>query len=353
MAVDPDIRIARTPSSRIYRDPTRHARLIEQVLIRSWQLAPDPPTASRTAVPFDLLPGSVDEPLVLTWDDGALRALSNVCTHRGAVMVTEPCRVRRLRCPYHGRRFGLDGRVASAPGFDDLPDFPGPADHLPSVEVGRFGPWAMVSLDPHVPLEVLVGPLRERLGFFLDGDLVPDGGRDYTFDSNWQPWVENYLEGFHIPYVHPGLTDALDTTAYRTEIFDWCNLQIGVAADGVPCFDLPPGHPDHGQRIAGYYAWLFPNTMINVYPWGVSLNLVYPLGPDRTRVCYRFFTADPALRAGSAGDDLHGVELEDQAVVALAHRGLRSRLYQGGRYAPAHERCVHHFHRLLDGLLPE
>jgi choline monooxygenase len=112
-------------------------------------------------------------------------------------------------------------------------------------------------------------------------------------------------------------------------------------------FDLPAGAPDHGRRIAAYYVWLFPATMINVYPWGLSVNAVRPLAVDRTRISYLTYVWDPERLDRGAGSGLDRVEREDEAVVESVQRGVRSRLYDRGRYSPARETGVHHFHRLL------
>ena len=103
----------------------------------------------------------------------------------------------------------------------------------------------------------------------------------------------------------------------------------------------------HGLRLAAYYGWLFPNLMLNVYPWGLSVNVVEPVSPSHTRVHFRSYVADPSRLAEGAGGALDAVELEDEAAVLSVQRGLRSRLYRQGRYAPHHEQGVHHFHRLL------
>ena len=87
--------------------------------------------------------------------------------------------------------------------------------------------------------------------------------------------------------------------------------------------------------------------MLNFYPWGLSLNLVQPLAPDRTRVSFRGYVLDADRLGSGAGAALDQVELEDEAAVESVQRGLRSRLYRSGRYSPSHERGVHHFHRLL------
>jgi len=191
--------------------------------------------------------------------------------------------------------------------------------------------------------------MRERINWFPVNDckLDPSRSRDYLVQANWALYCENYLEGFHIPFVHSGLSDALDYGAYRTELFRHSSVQIGIARDGGDALEPPRGSPEHGQRIAGYYFWLFPNTMFNVYPWGISINVVKPLAVDRTRVSFLTYVCDPAKLDRGAGAGLDRVEREDEAIVEAVQRGVRSRLYDRGRYSPARETGTHHFHGLL------
>ena len=160
-------------------------------------------------------------------------------------------------------------------------------------------------------------------------------------------YVENYLEGFHVPFVHADLNQLIDYGSYSSELFRYANLQLALARDGEAAFDLPPQSPDHGQRVAAYYFWVFPNLMLNFYPWGLSLNLVQPQGVARTRVAFRAYVWDASRLDSGAGGALHQVEMEDEAVVQAVQRGVRSRWYRGGRYSPTREQGVHHFHRLL------
>ena len=160
-------------------------------------------------------------------------------------------------------------------------------------------------------------------------------------------YVDNYLEGFHIPFVHGDLHQVLDYDAYRTELFDGGVLQIGIANDGESSFDLPEGHPDFGQKIAAYYYWLFPGLMLNFYPWGLSVNLVIPEAVDRTRIVYHGFVGDSSMLGKGAGGDLDKVEAEDQFVVEGCQKGVSSLAYDRGRYSPTKETGVHHFHRIL------
>jgi choline monooxygenase len=91
--------------------------------------------------------------------------------------------------------------------------------------------------------------------------------------------------------------------------------------------------------------------MVNVYPWGMSVNLVIPLAPGRTRVLFRSYVADASRLGQGAGAALDTVELEDEAAVLSVQQGIRSRLYRHGRYSVTHERGTHHFHRLVAAAL--
>jgi choline monooxygenase len=350
--VEPDIRAAATPPRELYGDPVWFDAICERILARTWHVVArlDEVAQPESALPVTLLPGALDEPVVLTRDGaGALHALANVCTHRGNVVATEAGRARTLRCGYHGRTFRLDGSMLAAPGFEGATSFPSAADALRRFGLGTFGPLAFVAARPATSFDALVRPLAERLAFFPWNALRRDaeGSRDYEIDANWALYVDNYLEGFHVPFVHGGLAKTLDEDAYATELSDEGVLQVGFVAPGEPAFALPAGHRDYDRRVGAYWAWLFPATMLNLYPWGLSVNVVQPLGPSRTRVRYLTLVADASLRGKGAGGDLHRVEMEDQGVVLGVQRGMRSRLARPGRYAPGHERGVHHFHTLL------
>lgn len=335
-----------------YADPGHFAEQRERVLARAWHFGGDARDLQtpKSVRPFTLLEQCLDEPLVWVRTAGnELHCLSNVCTHRGNVIAAEAGVRDVLTCRYHGRCFDLDGSVRAAPGFEGVAGFPGPGDRLPRVPHAQLQRLLFVALDPLRSFESLLDGVAARLPGLRFDDLQLDASasRDYFVPAHWALYVDNYLEGMHIPYVHPELNRALEVSNYRVELLPHAVLQVGIAAAGEPAFDLPAGHPDHGQRIGGYYLWLYPTTMLNLYPWGVSLNVIQPLGPDRTRVRYLIYVRDPALRGRGAGEDLHRVELQDEAVVGQVQRGVRSRLYDRGRYAPGIEDGVAHFHRLL------
>ncbi len=353
LSIDPDIRRAHTLPGAVYHEPAYYALQKERVFARSWQLVTGAERVKAPGhyLPFTLLDGCLDEPLVLTCaEDGGVRCLSNVCTHRGTLVAEGEGHAHTLRCRYHGRRFGLDGRCTFMPEFEEVEGFPSPADDLRRLPLERWGPLAFTALDPAMPFDAWIGPVRERVGFLPLEEFVldPATSRDYLIRANWALYCDNYLEEFHIPYIHGGsLGDKLDYASYRTELFDFCNLQLGTTKNRDDAFRLPTGHPDDGTLVAAYYWWLFPNLMLNFYPWGLSVNVVQPLAPDRTRVSFLSYVWDERRRGEGAGADLHRVEMEDEEVVEAVQRGVRSRIYSRGRYSPRREVGTHHFHRLL------
>lgn len=360
--VDPDICRARTIDPRVFGDAVVHRALLHGIFARSWQLLRlgEPASdAGTTATGFTLLPGGLDEPLVWTRERAASeavapreRVLSNVCTHRANLIVDEPRegarghRGRELVCGYHGRRFGLDGRFRSMPDFEEALDFPCERDHLAELELERLGPLRFTRLARGLSFDVWSAPLAALLREFEGEELVfaPERTRDYDVAANWALYVENYLEGFHVPFVHKGLDVVLDPGAYRTELFAHAVRQVGIARPGS---HGPTMRRANEANVAGDYLWLWPNLMVNAYPWGISINLVEPTSPTTCRVRYLTWIARPELMDRGAGAGLDTVEHEDEAVVERVQRGVRARLYPRGRFSPTREQGPHWFERLL------
>ncbi|APV50016.1 choline monooxygenase [Betaproteobacteria bacterium GR16-43] len=350
--VEADIASAATLDARFYNDETAFHALGERVFARTWQWIGEAADVREpgSLSPRELRAGALVEPLLLSRDAGGkLRCLSNVCTHRGNILVGAPCRAKEIRCGYHSRRFDLAGRMTFMPEFQDAKNFPSASDNLPQVPFAEWLGHAFASIDPVAPLEAFVGDVAKYVGWMGVERFAFDAvhSRDYELDASWALYVENYLEGFHIPFVHHGLNEVVDYGSYSSTLFRYANLQRALAKGSEPAFDLPPGSPEHGQRVAAYYFFVFPNLMLNFYPWGLSLNLVQPRGLEATTIAFRSYVWDASKLGAGAGSELDRVEYEDEAVVRAVSRGVRSRFYRHGRYSPTRERGVHHFHRLL------
>jgi choline monooxygenase len=350
--VEADIRKASTLPAEFYTSGEYFKASADKIFVPAWHLLADTDELRQTGslLPKTLLPGFLDEPILFSRDKGnRIHCLSNVCTHRGNLLAEHACTDTQIRCKYHGRRFELSGKFKHMPEFEDAAEFPSEKDHLPVIPHGEWGRFLFASIAPSAALDDMIGEMKRRL-FFLplaEFKLAPEHSRDYLVRCNWALYCENYLEGFHIPFIHESLHAVLDYNSYSTELYRYSSLQLGLARGGQPVFNIPKESPDHGKEVAAYYYWIFPNMMFNFYPWGLSLNIVKPMGPSLTKVSFITYIYDPALFAQGAADMLDKVEREDEAVVENVQRGIRSRLYHNGRYSPSRETGTHHFHRLI------
>ena len=350
--VHPDIAQAKTISTDFYLDPQFFRQSKEKIFSKTWHLVGDADQVKEKGwvTPVNLLEDFLNEPLLLSNDkEGVLHCLSNVCTHRGNLVVDKPCKLNDLRCKYHGRRFGLDGKFASMPEFKEVKNFPTEADNLINLPLYKWGKLLFASLGRELPSELFFKDMAERVAWMPVHDFVfhPELSKDYLIDAHWALYCENFLEGFHIPFVHAGLNAAIDYNNYSVELFRYSSLQVGIGKKDGLNFDLPKSSPDYGKDVAGYYFWVFPNMMFNFYPWGLSVNIIKPITHKKTKVSFLSFVWDESKLRLGAGADLHKVELEDEEIVQNVQRGIRSRFYNHGRYSATRETGTHHFHRLI------
>lgn len=350
--IDPDIKKAETLPADFYRSQEVFEKVRENVFARSWQFVGDNTLLpfEKYAYPFWFMEHFIDEPCVLVKQvDQSVRCLSNVCTHRGNLVVQQAGKQRKLSCMYHGRRFDLDGSFEHMPEFGEAQNFPRTCEGLHNFPLEQWGQFLFTALDPAFDFKKVLDKMNERVGFLPLNDfkLERSLSRDYLVNANWALYCDNYLEGFHIPFVHPDLNESLDYGEYKTEIYDHMSLQIGYADSGVECFDFPASHPDYGKDVAAYYYWIFPNLMFNFYPWGLSINIVKPLSVNRTKVSFISYVHNHEKLHVGAGALLDKVEREDEFVVEGVQKGISSRFYKSGRFSPEREKGVHHFQRML------
>ncbi len=354
--IDPDIRIAETLPAEFYRSEEVFNLAKEKIFTKCWHFIGDTGIVKipGSVHPFTILDGYLNEPLLLTRDQqDKIHCLSNVCTHRGNILIENPDVLRVMQCRYHGRRFELNGCFKSMPECEDALNFPRPEDNLSKVPFEIWNKFIFASVKPVHPLSSFLKVIEDRIEGAKIGDMMhePTRSRDYLIKCNWALYVDNYLEGFHIPYVHSGLNEKVDYGSYTNELYDYCNLQLAFAKPGEECFRLHEISPDYGSEVAAYYWWVFPNMMLNYYPWGLSINIIRPLAKDLTKVSFITYVSDPSKLDKGAGSGLDRVEREDEAIVEQVQKGVQSRFYNRGRYSPKRERGVHHFHSLLTKFL--
>jgi len=350
--IDPDISKAETLPASFYRDSEVFEKLKEKVFYRSWQFVGDdsPVKLAKYVHPFVLLDGFLTEPMVISKDENEkIHCLSNVCTHRGNLVADSSSSQRNLICNYHGRKFGLDGSFISMPDFEKAEGFPRACESLHSFDLEKWGSLLFARLGGEIDFAQMIGEMNTYVGFLPIDEFVFSAAqsKDYLVNAHWALYCDNYLEGFHIPFVHKDLNAVLDYENYETILGDHFNLQVGYSDGAEDIFDLPKGHIHEGQRIAAYYFWVFPNMMFNFYPWGLSINIVRPLSPNQSKVSFLTYIYDETKLNAGAGALLDKVEREDEFVVEGVHKGLKSRYYTNGRFSPTREKGVHHFHSLL------
>ena len=353
--IEPDLARASTPPAAWYRGEEQLARERERVFGRTWQLAA---RASDLAEPGQFVAAEVaGEPLVLArGEDGVLRAFSAVCRHRAGCVASGAGRRKAFQCAYHGWSYGLDGRLLAAPEFEGVLDFDPRRFSLPAFQVAGWGPFVFVNLDPQAPaLEQFLAPVPAQTAHLPLDRLRLYRAHDYAVACNWKVYVDNYLEGYHIPIVHPGLFRLLDYRAYRVETGRFVSKQHAPLrpqeAQSLYHRNLP-----EGAAPEALYCWAFPNLMLNLYPDNLQVNLILPDGPRRTITRFEWYVLDPGrpgweqeFEASFAFSD--EVQAEDIAVCEAVQRGLESRSYDRGRYSVRRENGLFHFHALLHEFL--
>ena len=350
--VDEAVSRAATIPSRCYTDPAMLGEEKERVFARTWQLVGREDQAASSGSYFTA--EVAGEPLLIVRDGDRLRALSNVCRHRAGPVAKGEGSCGAFRCGYHGWSYALDGRLANTPEFDGVEEFDRAAVRLPEFRVETWLGLIFVNLDGRAE------SLRQTLGDLpakLEGRELSRMGlaarTGWEIDCNWKVYVDNYLEGYHIPIVPPGLMKEIDYARYETQTSGSWSLQRSPIRprEGAKL----RRDPRESESDAEYY-WVYPNLMLNVYPDNFSTNLIVPLSPRRTLTVFEWFFRDPRSPAvqetvRQTVEFSDEVQREDVAICEAVQKGLESRTYDVGRFSVRRESGVHHFHRLYASAL--
>lgn len=338
---------AETIPSSWYTDSRFHAFEQEAILLRSWQYACH---ESQMPNPGDFVTTTVAEnPVVIVrGKDGVVRAFYNVCRHRGGPLAMEERGSGTMfKCKYHGWTYQLDGMLRGVPSFDRCELFDKKDYGLVPISVETWSGIIFASLaDPPVPLGTLLHGIAERIAPMSLDKLKFYRRVNYDVECNWKVYVDNYLEGYHIPLVHPELCKVLDYNSYVTEIYPWYSLQYSPFRDAGD--DNAYGIGD-GEA---FYYFIFPNLMLNILPGRLQVNHVIPVSSNRCRVVFDYYYNDITTpeAVSRIEDDLafsDTVQAEDIEICEHVQRGLASRGYDIGRFSPDCEEGVYHFQCLL------
>ncbi len=349
MKVESNLARAWTLPSNLYTDPAVLAAEKEKIFVRSWQVVGH---VRRLAQAGDYLTTElVGEPLLVVRDTaGELRAFYNVCRHR-AGPPAEGCGSRKVfRCGYHGWTYSLEGKLLNAPEMEGTDNFRLEEFGLARVRVEEWSGLVFVNLDPDAPpLLQMLGELPQQAARFGFERMRFFHRRDYVMECNWKTYIDNFLEGYHLPSVHPGLNRELDYGQYVTETYGSYSRQLSPIRTAENAADGPRRYQQSSGSDAAEYFWVFPNWMLNCYPDNVSLNIVLPLGPEKCVAIFEWYFPEEALASAlpqQTVDFSDSVQVEDGHICEVVQKNLRSRSYQRGRYSVKQEKCLHHFHSL-------
>jgi choline monooxygenase len=320
-----------------------------ELIAGSWQYVgpADEVAAAGQCTVAELVGRSV---IVVRGDDGVLRAFHNVCRHRAGPLLREACTVPRLQCKYHGWTYALDGRLLGTPQFKGVEGFDRSENGLLPLHVAEWQGMVFVNqaAEPAPIVEAFAGIAEALLPVRLHGKRR--AAREvYEVGCNWKTYVDNYMEAYHLPAVHPIYFRTLDFQAYRYEVHArWSLQRAPLGADAGYYSDMREAGVS--QVVDACYVWAWPNLTLNVLPGRVQVNHVRPLGIDRCAVLFDYYydegTATPELIAEDRAVSAR-IQAEDAGICAEVQRNLASGAYRPGRLSPEHEPALKGFHDAL------
>jgi phenylpropionate dioxygenase-like ring-hydroxylating dioxygenase large terminal subunit len=344
-----------------YTSPDFLQREREQIFRKTWIVAgrdSDVPNAGdRLPVEF------LDESLVLVrGHDRVVRTFRNTCRHRGTRLVSQKCTAPDIRCPYHSWTYGLDGRLRGVPklkGFDGLDK---ESLGLLALRTESWGGFVWINFDPAAPpVPQYLGLLADQLAPYHLEDMRPLLRRSWTLPCNWKAVLDQATESYHLHAVHGHSIGRVIDTLSTFYGLGRHHLQTIPIADfrWRPALDRlsVPGEMQFTEdqlRLFHKYV-IFPNTLINVMPYHLTVFRVFPITPDTCRFDYEFHLRE---RAGIVGR-LRGwltvlaslyILREDFGVLLPFQSGLKAASSRTIRFH--REECaLDYFHSVVDQYL--
>ncbi|MCA8967044.1 MAG: aromatic ring-hydroxylating dioxygenase subunit alpha [Planctomycetes bacterium] len=315
----------------------------ERLFAHAWQMLGP---ASQVAAPGAYVAAELGghKVLVRRGADGVLHAFRNVCRHRGAPLLAEGAGTcDRLRCPYHHWLYDDDGSLRAAPAFGEADDFRFEDWPLAAIHVETWRGLLFVAVDP---VETLVEQLGDTVAELADEPIERYTATDAAqldFDANWKIYTDNFVEGYHIPGIHPRFFAAIRFNEFET-----------TAHDGLVRMTAPPRE---GLFYRGKWLWMWPNWSLSLFNGGMNTSRIDPLSHERTRLHYHFYFADTSEAARPERERTVAANLdvvrEDFAICLGTHRNYETGGYTRGPLSPRHEQGVAYFQRRLRAVLDD
>jgi phenylpropionate dioxygenase-like ring-hydroxylating dioxygenase large terminal subunit len=325
----------------------------EKIFYREWVCAAreeDLPNPGDYLV-IDLAGESV---LVIRTREGRLAAHYNVCRHRGSRLISDGCKgslAGTIRCPYHSWTYTLEGQLRTAPFLDEENGFTRSDLSLHPVAVECWAGFLFLNLTPaetrtrEYTLAAQLGPVPERLCRYPLAELRSAHRIVYQVEANWKVMLENYNECYHCGPVHPELCRLVPAFKQRggSEL-DW---DRGIPhREGAWTFTetgttnrRPFDGLDADEQVRHKGELIYPNFMLSLSADHVTAYTVWPHDAGRTTiVCDFLFHPSEIESPGFEPSDAIGfwdrINRQDWAICENVQRGMRSRVFETGYYAP-------------------
>lgn len=316
-----------------YTSPLQFSTELDAIFLSEWIVVAH--TSEFPSYPFAIERTLNTHSIIIVATEEGFQAFRNICPHRAGPLLWEgECTpLKALRCKYHGWRFDLKGTQTHSPDFGE---------------------------EQHNQLQTIPIQIHKGLIFICFASTPPPFSWPQLLDThapdlrsfriyksathllhcNWKTYVENYLEGYHIPYIHPSLRASIQQSQYKIHIHDTLITHEVPAKEDAP--------------ISGFWAYMWPNTAINVYGSGMSIERILPVDTHHTQIHYLYlFEEDIPIEEKEAAIAMsREVTEEDILICNAVAKNLRSGQYQKGPLSPKHEHGIWHVHNLIRKALP-
>jgi Rieske 2Fe-2S family protein len=341
---------ARTMPGEYYTSPDILAEERERIFAREWSCVG---RASRIPARGDYMLRTVagESLIIVRGPDHGLRALFNICRHRGTRICTAASGrfSGTIQCPYHAWTYTTDGRLIGAPHMQDVEGFNREDYPLHAAALVEWEGFIFVNIaeDP-APFAEWFAPMLHRLSRFNLSALKVGHHVDYDVAANWKLVFQNYSECLHCPVIHPELAAVLPYQSGANDLIEGPFLggymeitepNQSATMSGRACGRVVNEALGADDRRRAYYYSLMPNLLLSVHPDYVNYYLVTPVAADRTLVESEWMfhpsnEGDPAFNPGDAIAFWDVTNRQDWDIVARSQLGIASRRYEPGPYSP-------------------
>jgi phenylpropionate dioxygenase-like ring-hydroxylating dioxygenase large terminal subunit len=212
-----------------------HNREVDKVWRKCWQLAGRVEQIQNTGdhLIYDIVHDSL---IIIRTSAAEIRAYVNSCLHRGTMLRTEGGCVDRLRCPFHGWTWSLDGNLSVIPGQWDFGHVDKTKMALPQAQVGLWGGFIFVNFDPECePLESYLENLPDHFAAFNLEDRYLAAHVAKIMPCNWKLAMEAFVEAYHVPVAHPQVMGYYGDSNTQYDIWPGIrHVSRMISVQGVP-----------------------------------------------------------------------------------------------------------------------